>query len=113
MSTKASAPAKPYLSNGQILARPPLFARLRQSLSNIYIFFGLYLATLFAFDSYAAGAASSFNYRNRSAAIRPGRTTAAGARGSGGSGGGGGGPDGGRKVGRVDDIRGPECNSCQ
>ena len=34
--------------------------------------------------------------------------------GGGGGGGGNGGPGGpGRKIGRVDDVRGPECKSCQ
>ncbi|KAI9870697.1 MAG: hypothetical protein M1830_003909, partial [Pleopsidium flavum] len=67
-------------------------------------------------DAYAAAEASPFNLKNRAA----GRNTSS--RGFGGYGGGGGGPGGGgpgsgggggKKLGRVDDIRGPECKSCQ
>lgn len=72
-------------------------------------------------DAYAAAEASPFNVRNRSAGIRggPGRYGAGGGSGGGSGGGGGGGPGTGgggtgpgKKLGRVDDIRGPECKSC-
>ncbi|MCJ1368370.1 hypothetical protein MMC16_007512, partial [Acarospora aff. strigata] len=69
-------------------------------------------------DAYAAAEASRFNIKNRTA----GRRTVTRGTGDGYGGGGGGGPGsggpgsgggGGKKLGRVDDIRGPECKSCQ
>lgn len=63
-------------------------------------------------DAYAAGEASSFNIRNRSAGVRGIPRYGGGSGGEGGSGGGPGSGGGGRKLGRVDDIRGPECKSC-
>ena len=59
-----SAPARPYLSNGQVLQRqvthflnqkdllrytsPPLSARLRNLFDDTYAFLGLYVTTLFS-----------------------------------------------------------------
>ena len=68
-------------------------------------------------DAYAAAENSQFNLRNRqrsSAGNRaPPRSGASGGGGGGAGGSGGGGPGGGgRKLGMVDDIRGPECKSC-
>lgn len=75
-------------------------------------------------DAYAAAEVSPFNVNNRTAArnggsIRYGGGSGSGSgngRGGGGGGGGGGGPGtgggGGKKLGSVDDIRGPECKSC-
>lgn len=68
-------------------------------------------------DAYSAAEASPFNVNNRSA----GMSRSGPSRGYGGGGGGGGnggsgpgsGGSGGKKLGRVDDIRGPECKSCQ
>ncbi|KZF19285.1 hypothetical protein L228DRAFT_271527 [Xylona heveae TC161] len=94
---------------------PPLTARIREFFSSAYIFIGLYLTTLFSFDAYAAAESSSFNIRRRSpgsgASIR--RGWGGGGGGSGGGGGPGSGGGGGRRLGTVDDIRGPECQSCK
>ncbi|OJJ34184.1 hypothetical protein ASPWEDRAFT_42107 [Aspergillus wentii DTO 134E9] len=66
----------------------------------------------FQLDPYAAAQNSQFNISN------PGNRSSArprwggGSSGSGGGGGGGGG-FGPRRVGRVDDVRGPECGSCR
>ena len=63
-------------------------------------------------DPYAAAEQSPFSIRNRSIpAPRAGPRTGGGGGGGGGHGGGGGG-GGGKKLGTVDDIRGPECKSC-
>ena len=67
-------------------------------------------------DAYSAAEASQFNVNNRSAGgSRSGPSRGYGGGGGGGGGGSGGsGPSsGGKKLGRVDDIRGPECKSCQ
>ncbi|KAK4982413.1 hypothetical protein LTR66_009288 [Elasticomyces elasticus] len=70
-------------------------------------------------DARAAAESSSFNKQNRSAGRRPGWGFGGGRSSGGGGGGGGGGPGGpggpggsGKKLGRVDDVRGPECKSC-
>ncbi|MCJ1239101.1 hypothetical protein MMC14_007094, partial [Varicellaria rhodocarpa] len=69
-------------------------------------------------DPYAAGRVSAYNINNRERdGTRTGRGFFGGGGGGGGGSGGGGGPgsgpgSGGRKLGRVDDIRGPECKSC-
>ncbi|MCJ1370247.1 hypothetical protein MMC20_001459 [Loxospora ochrophaea] len=108
-----SKPARPYLSNGQVLESPPLSARIREGLNSASSFFGLYVATLFSLDAYAAGQSSSYNVRNQPPGGMPIGRSGWGA--GGGSGGGGSGPGsggGGKKLGRVDDIRGPECKSC-
>lgn len=109
-----SAPARPYLSNGQVLQSPPLSARVRNFFDDSYAFLGLYVTTLFSLDAYAAAEQSPFNIRNRNrstAGVRAGPRSG-GSGGGGGGGGSGGGGGGGRKVGTVDDIRGPECKSC-
>ncbi|RJE24840.1 hypothetical protein PHISCL_02794 [Aspergillus sclerotialis] len=118
----ASANKKPYLSNGRMLESPPITVRANRFLENIYLFIGLYLVSFFSFDPYNAAKYSQFNVGH------PGNYTNTRPRwGSSGLGGGGGGPSGGgggggggsgggpwnRRVGRVDDIRGPECGSCQ
>ncbi|KAL4892947.1 hypothetical protein BDV59DRAFT_179070 [Aspergillus ambiguus] len=107
---------KTYLSNGQVLGSPPLSVRVSRFFENVYMFLGLYLVSLFSFDPYTAAQNSSFNVsrpENRSSA-RP-RWGGSGGYGSGGPGGGGGGGGSGfgpRRIGRVDDVRGPECGSC-
>lgn len=70
-------------------------------------------------DAYSAAEVSPFNVNNRTAArnggsIRYGGGSGSGnGRGGGGRGGGAGtGGGGGKKLGSVDDIRGPECKSC-
>ncbi|CAF9930904.1 MAG: hypothetical protein HETSPECPRED_007742 [Heterodermia speciosa] len=132
-----SAPARPYLSNGQVLQRclpdpktspnsrsnrkhpsPPLSARLRTLADHSYNTLGLYVSSLFSLDAYAAAEASQFNVNNRSAGERRGGSSRGYGGSGGGTGGGGGsgpgsGGSGGKKLGRVDDIRGPECKSCQ
>ena len=64
-------------------------------------------------DAYAAGLVSAYNVNNR---VKDGTRTGKGFFGGGGSGGGGPGPGsgrpGGRKLGKVDDVRGAECKSC-
>lgn len=110
------------------LPRPPLSARFSRLTDSIYNFFGLYLVSLFSLDPYNAAQNSQFNvigrpnsYQDRS---RWGGVNRTGNGSSGGSGGGGGwgsgsdrrGPGGGgpsRRLGTVDDVRGPECGSCQ
>ncbi len=69
-------------------------------------------------DSYAAAEASPFSTRNGSASRpgnRPSNSQSNGTRSGGGSGGPGSGTPGnggGRRLGTVDSIRGPECRSC-
>ncbi|KAJ6178885.1 hypothetical protein N7519_009346 [Penicillium mononematosum] len=112
----SARPPKPvYFSDGQALQSPPLTVRLTRFIKSIYFFLGLYFTTLFSLDSYAAAENSSFNINNQRNRYTTrsrwgGSTTSFG----GGGGGGGGGPGfGPRRVGRVDDVRGPECKSCQ
>ncbi|KAL2037957.1 hypothetical protein N7G274_009432 [Stereocaulon virgatum] len=108
-----ATPARPYLSNGQMLQAPPLSARVLNFADSTYAFLGLYVTTLFSLDAYAAAEQSSYNIRNRNRSNpvpRSGPRPGGGGGGSGGGGGGGGG--GGKKLGTVDDIRGPECKSC-
>ncbi|KAA6408277.1 MAG: Deoxyribose-phosphate aldolase [Lasallia pustulata] len=111
-----TTPSRPYLSEGQVLQGPPFSARVRSFVDSIYFFLGLYVTTLFSLDAYAAAEVSPFNVENRKAS-----RAGLGGGGWGGSGGGGGGYGGGgpgsgggagKKTGRVDDIRGPECKSC-
>ncbi|PLB41825.1 uncharacterized protein BDW47DRAFT_122275 [Aspergillus candidus] len=112
----ASKPNNLYMSNGQVLDKPPLTVRLSRFVESIYVFFGLYFVSLFSFDPYSAAQNSKFNVvssPNRSNT----RSRWGGSSGGGGSGGGGGGPGGPggfgpRRIGRVDDVRGPECKSC-
>ncbi|MCJ1474533.1 hypothetical protein MMC13_003191 [Lambiella insularis] len=112
-----STPTGKYVSNGQVLSSPPLSVRFRGFIDSAILFFGLYLTTLFSLDPYAAGQTSAYNVNNR---VKDGTTTGKGFFGGGGSsgGGGGGGPGpsgggGGKKLGTVDQIRGPECKSCR
>ncbi|KAJ5377438.1 uncharacterized protein N7496_004847 [Penicillium cataractarum] len=111
MSSQKSRPV--YVSNGQALSSPPLTVRLNRFTESVYLFFGLYFVSLFAFDSYASAQGSQFNIHNRNTASRS--STEWGARTSSSSsninrgGAGGGGP----RIGRVDDVRGPECKSCR
>ncbi|GCB20871.1 hypothetical protein AAWM_03756 [Aspergillus awamori] len=110
-----SSEPKTYVSGGRVLASPPITVRIIRFVENIYLFLGLYFVSLFSLDPYTAAQNSRFNV------TRSGKTPDTRARwGSGGGGGGGswgpgggGGPGGpGRRIGRVDDIRGPECKSC-
>ncbi|KAM5476821.1 hypothetical protein MauCBS54593_000091 [Microsporum audouinii] len=83
------------------------------------MFLGLYFVSLFSFTPYAAAEASQFNIKNpanRDPRYRNGRGVGGGGGGGNnhdrrGGGGGGGGPS--KRIGRVDDVRGPECSSCQ
>ncbi|PSK34846.1 hypothetical protein B9Z65_1429 [Elsinoe australis] len=116
-----------YISAGRALSSPPLSAQIRSYLSLAYCFLGLYFTTLFSLDSTSAAANSSFARRNGTGASAGGRSSFPKPRmpffggGSGGSGNGGNGRGppgggsgrGGRKLGTVDDVRGPECKSCQ
>ncbi|KAL8746916.1 MAG: hypothetical protein Q9184_007681, partial [Pyrenodesmia sp. 2 TL-2023] len=111
----APPPPRSYVSGGQVLQSPPLTARIRHFVEESYHFFGLYITTLVSFDAYAAAENSPFNIRNRhTRRTGGGYVNWRGTNGSGGSGGSGGGGDGGsgggggRKIGRVDDVRGPE-----
>ncbi|KAL8688395.1 MAG: hypothetical protein Q9218_005686 [Villophora microphyllina] len=116
MSAQPPPAPRPYVSGGQVLQTPPLSARIRNFIDGSYNFLGLYVTTLFSFDAYAAAEQSPFNIRNRHVRRTGGasfwRTGSGGGGGGGGSGGSSGGADGGRKIGRVDDVRGPECKSC-
>ncbi|KAI9858764.1 MAG: hypothetical protein M1824_004184 [Vezdaea acicularis] len=111
-----ATPRQTYISEGRVLSAPPLSVRLRTAGINAYNILGLYVTTLFALDPYNAAADSRFSVTNRSATAlaRDAPRGAAGGRGSGGNGpyGGGNGSGGGRKLGTVDDVRGPECKSC-
>ncbi|KAH8703757.1 hypothetical protein BGW36DRAFT_369944 [Talaromyces proteolyticus] len=108
----------PYLSNGRMLETPPLTARVVRWVDSLYLFFGLYFVSLFAFDSYGAAESSQFNiaasHNDPNTRSRWGGSGGSGGGKPGGGGGGGdSGPGGGKRLGRVDDIRGPECKSCQ
>ncbi|KAE8352129.1 deoxyribose-phosphate aldolase [Aspergillus coremiiformis] len=108
-----SSNPKVYLSNGQVLGSPPLWVRIKRIIENVYLFFGLYFVSLFSFDPYTAAQNSRFNITRSENNPRT-RPHWGGSAGSGSGGGGGGGPGGGfgpRKIGRVDDIRGPECKT--
>ncbi|KAJ5404610.1 hypothetical protein N7509_004481 [Penicillium cosmopolitanum] len=116
-------PRATYFSNGQALERPPFTVRVSRFFNDAYSFIGLYTVSLFSLDPYGAAQNSQFNIH------RP--STNSGLRGRGpssyfGGGGGGGGGDSGpgydygsgcgggaRRIGRVDDVRGPECGSCR
>ncbi|KAJ5692398.1 hypothetical protein N7462_001821 [Penicillium macrosclerotiorum] len=107
-------PQATYFSNGQALQSPPLTVRLNRFVENVYLFVGLYFVSLMSFEPYAAAQSSQFNIYNRNTAS--GTRSSWGARTSSsshGAGGGGGGRVGGPRIGRVDDVRGPECRSCQ
>ncbi|KKZ60575.1 hypothetical protein EMCG_04752 [[Emmonsia] crescens] len=100
-----SAP-KPYLSSGHMLERPPISARVRYFIDDLYIFFGLYIVSFFSLNASLAAQNSQFNVQNHFN-IWPGGL--GGGPGKRPGGGGGGGPT--RRIGRIDDIRGPECGS--
>ncbi|KAE8151894.1 hypothetical protein BDV25DRAFT_151937 [Aspergillus avenaceus] len=108
-----SSKPQTYMSNGQVLTTPPLSVRISRFFESIYIFFGLYFVSFFSLDPYTAAQNSRFNVTSP----RNNRSTRSfwGGGGGSGSGDGGGGPGGfgPRRIGRVDDIRGPECKSCQ
>ncbi|KAK2846396.1 hypothetical protein FQN49_005761 [Arthroderma sp. PD_2] len=113
-----SSSNKPYVSDGQMLESPPLAAQTRRFLHSVYMFLGLYFVSLFSFTPYAAAESSQFNVKNpanRDPRYRPSRGGGGGGGGGGSGhdrrGGGGGGPS--KRIGRVDDVRGPECKSCQ
>jgi len=133
-STSATTPAPPpYISSsGHLLSTPPPAARLSRLADSAYNFLGLYFVSLFSLDPYTAAQNSQFNTRGRPNAYQErarwsagggrvggggagGRPSGGGAGGTGGTGGMGGGAapgSGGRRMGTVDDVRGPECGSC-
>ncbi|EED13868.1 conserved hypothetical protein [Talaromyces stipitatus ATCC 10500] len=57
----STKPKTPFISSGHMLQKPPLSTRIVRWIDSIYMFFGLYLVTLFALDSYAAADKSQFN----------------------------------------------------
>ncbi|PWY79458.1 DUF171-domain-containing protein [Aspergillus sclerotioniger CBS 115572] len=108
-----SSEPKTYVSGGRVLSSPPLTVRIARFFESVYVFIGLYFVSLFSLDPYTAAQNSRFNVtgtgKDPNASARWG-----GGGGSWGPGGGGGGPGGpGRRIGRVDDVRGPECKSCE
>ncbi|KAJ5886743.1 uncharacterized protein N7473_009417 [Penicillium subrubescens] len=111
MSSRKAPPV--YVRNGQALSSPPLTVRLNRFTESVYLFFGLYFVSLFAFDSQASAQGSQFNIHNRNTAYR--NSSEWGARTSSSSSNvrRGGEGDGGPRIGRVDDVRGPECKSCR
>ncbi|KAI1919170.1 hypothetical protein LOZ58_004367 [Ophidiomyces ophidiicola] len=128
----ASSPGshKPYVSRGQVLPSPPLTVRIGNFIYSIYAILGLYFVSLFSLDPYSAAQNSRFNVVSPpSRNIRGTRPSWGGAGGGPPGGGGGGGGGGGswgwgsgtggggtdgpsKRIGRVDDVRGPECRSC-
>ncbi|KAJ4518462.1 hypothetical protein HRR80_004626 [Exophiala dermatitidis] len=116
----SSGAGKPkYISSsGHVLESPPLTARISRFSHDVYNFFGLYLVSLFSLDPYAAAEGSRFNTRQRRPNTNTNTRTAP--RGGGGFGfgfggrasGRGSGGGSGRRMGTVDDVRGPECGSC-
>ncbi|KAL1987714.1 hypothetical protein VTN96DRAFT_2554 [Rasamsonia emersonii] len=110
----APSSSRPYVSGGQMLQSPPLSVRVIRFFESIYIFLGLYFVSLFSLDPYTAAQSSQFNVARpqNKPNTRPrwGGGSYGGGYGGGGGPGGSGGP---RRIGRVDDIRGPECRSCQ
>ncbi|OQE26766.1 hypothetical protein PENSTE_c005G01865 [Penicillium steckii] len=105
-------PKTTYFSNGQALERPPLSVRVSRFFNDAYSFVGLYAVSLFSLDPYGAAQQSQFN-------IHRARTTSGNRARGGGSGFYGGGESGPgydypgcTRIGRVDDVRGPECGSC-
>ncbi|GAM87131.1 hypothetical protein ANO11243_051520 [Dothideomycetidae sp. 11243] len=124
---KPGAPSTPYFHNGRALASAPLTVQLYKFLCTAYCFIGLYLTTLFSFDPTESARSSPFALRNRSPDdVRRGKFPQPKFFGGGG-GGGGGKPDGrgpggggggggrpvGKRIGTVDQVRGPECGSCR
>ncbi|CEJ57205.1 hypothetical protein PMG11_05906 [Penicillium brasilianum] len=111
MSSQKSRPA--YVSNGQALSSPPLSVRLNRFTESVYLFLGLYFVSLFSFDSYASAQGSQFNLRNRNTASGSSSEWGARTSSSGSNVNRGGAGGGGPRIGRVDDVRGPECKSCR
>ncbi|KAJ5819842.1 hypothetical protein N7474_005433 [Penicillium riverlandense] len=121
MST--NKPKTPYFSNGQALQSPPLTVRASRFAESVYNFLGLYVVSFFSLDPYAAAQNSQFNIHRPRTSATPrsrwgGGSSSSSFWGPGGGGGGGGGGSGpgsgpGRRIGRVDDVRGPECGSCR
>lgn len=125
-TTPSTSKTKPtYISSsGQTLDSIPFGARLNRLSNDIYNFLGLYFVSLLSLDPYTAAQNSRFNTRGPGRQTQPAsRTTGAGVGGlfgGGRLGGGGSGPGsgpsggsgGGRRMGTVDDVRGPECGSC-
>ncbi|PWY82226.1 hypothetical protein BO70DRAFT_396519 [Aspergillus heteromorphus CBS 117.55] len=111
-----SSEPKTYVSGGRVLGSPPLTVRVSRFFESIYIFLGLDFVSLFSLDPYTAAQNSRFNVsrqgKNPNASARWGAGGGSWGGGGGGGGGGPGGPGGGRRIGRVDDVRGPECKSC-
>ncbi|KAJ5780493.1 hypothetical protein N7457_005653 [Penicillium paradoxum] len=114
MSARPQRPV--YFSNGEALQTPPMTVRVRRFVESVYYFLGLYFTSLLSIDAYTAAENSSFNvnnpnyrYQNRS---RWGNNISPQGGGGRGGGGGGDGPGfGPRRVGRVDDVRGPELDN--
>jgi len=113
MATSSGASTGTYLHNGQVLRSPPLTARLARFGEDTVRFVGLYVTTLLSLDAHAAAEQSSFATRDGLGNLNDNNGGGGGGGGSGG--GGGGGPGGkplGRRLGTVDQVRGPECKSC-
>ncbi|KAF3917303.1 hypothetical protein AA313_de0208268 [Arthrobotrys entomopaga] len=104
-----------YLHNGQVMNSPPLSARITRLSESAIQFVSLYFVSLLSFDPYAAAESSSFATQNNTAMQGSGARSSGGTTGFGGSAGRPGsdsrGP--GRRLGTVDQVRGPECGSCQ
>lgn len=129
-STKPSSKKPTYISSsGQTLDSLPLTARLNRIADSAYNFLGLYFVSLLSLDPYTAAQNSRFNTRgpgrnvnaNTNAAARSAPRQGGGGSGGGlfgggrlggGGGGGGAGNGAGRRMGTVNDVRGPECGSC-
>ncbi|KAF2146203.1 uncharacterized protein K452DRAFT_294792 [Aplosporella prunicola CBS 121167] len=54
---------KTYVSNGEVVARPPASVQIKRYADDIIVFLVLYFTTLFSMDSYAAAANSPFSRR--------------------------------------------------
>lgn len=129
---RAKSPLANVSSSGQTIGSVPLTTRLNRTVDTWYNFFGLYIVSLLSLDPYSAAQNSRFNTRgpgrpvqtSANTAGRPGgpstgtsswfgggRTGGSGPGTGGGAGGGTGGGSG-RRMGTVDDVRGPECGSC-
>ncbi|KAJ5999621.1 hypothetical protein N7481_000030 [Penicillium waksmanii] len=117
-------PRTTYFSNGQALERPPFTVRVSRLFNDAYSFLGLYTVSLFSLDPYGAAQHSQFNiHRSSTNSGLRGRGSGSFFGGGGGGGGGDSGPGydygsgcgggGARRIGRVDDVRGPECGSCR
>ncbi|KAL2001176.1 hypothetical protein VTN02DRAFT_2141 [Thermoascus thermophilus] len=111
-----SASNTPYVSNGRVLQSLPLSTRITRFFDNVYFFLGLYFVSLLSLDPYTAAQNSKFNI-SRSKNTQDTRPRWGGSSYNSGGGGPGGGPSSSgrepKRIGRVDDIRGAECDSCQ